>query len=656
MQYRPDIDGLRAVAVVPVLLFHAGVPQFAGGFVGVDVFFVISGYLITALITAEIDEGRFSILGFYQRRCRRILPVLYVVMGFSAVVGYCVYTPDELKRLGQAIVATTLFVSNILFWSQADYFEPQIDERPLLHTWSLGIEEQFYATFPIYILLVSRFIPAQRCALTVVMCVSSFLLGAWTIHIFPSATFYLAPTRAWELLIGALIALKLIPKADDAKWHGAAGFAGLTMIGAAVTTYSERTLFPGAAAALPALGAACIIWAGLDAASLVNRWLSQRWIVLLGKISYSLYLWHFTLLTFASYLSITRTSPLVVAAVLVASLGLAVLSWRFVEQPFRQTRNSLNLDRQLLAGVAVPVCLFLAVGLSAYASGGFPARLSSADAQILAEAVDVDPDRLNCALYGAPQGKSCRLGAQSQGAPQFALWGDSHAEAWRPALDVMGSLYKKTGIFVGRVACAPVIGVKRLDEPECISVNEKILQLLLATPSIRTVVLSARWGLWSEGSRYKNETRRPATVNLVALDDMPAGSKQNHTALAAGLRRTIATLRANAKEVWLVGPVPEVGYPVPKAMHIQRLEHGINQELDIRPTREEYRQRQAFVISLLDQLQKEFAIKVIWPDRTMCDLDHCQIAQNGKPLYSDDNHLSVFGATALKSLFEPIFE
>jgi peptidoglycan/LPS O-acetylase OafA/YrhL len=656
IQYRADIDGLRAVAVVPVILYHAGVPQFGGGFVGVDVFFVISGYLITSLIAGEIASGRFSVLDFYQRRCRRILPALYAVMTFCAVVGYLVYAPADLKRLGQAIVGTTLFLSNVVFWLQTGYFGAQFDELPLLHTWSLAVEEQFYATFPLYLLFVSRFMPSHRRAVTLTLCGFSFALSAWSVHVFPEATFFLPITRAWELLIGALLAIDFVPKIEGAKWRHLAGVTGLAMIGAAVFGYSERTPFPGTAALLPVLGATLVIWAGIDTGNPVKTLLSQRWIVFLGKISYSLYLWHFPLLAFASYLNVTKLSLRTTAAVLALSLGVSLLSWFLVEQPFRRAQKGLSPNRLFFPPVAIAMCVFCAVGLYATRGGGLPDRLTSATRQILAEADDFDRDRLDCALYGpaVPTGQSCWLGHKPYSTPQFVLWGDSHAEAWRPAFDEIAARYNKTGIFVGRVACAPIIEIDRLDEPECATENAEILRFILSTSSIRTVVLSARWGLWAEGSRYKKENRKPPVVYLVPLNSVPAGPKQNRTVLAFGLHETIATLRGNGKEVWLIGPVPEIGYPVPRSMYIQKL--GINPSLEIRPTREEYQQRQSFIISLFDRLQKEFHVKVIWPDLALCNQHYCQIEQNGKPLYIDDNHLSVYGAKSLDSLFKPIFE
>jgi peptidoglycan/LPS O-acetylase OafA/YrhL len=656
MRYRADIDGMRALAVVPVVLFHARVPHFGGGFVGVDIFFVISGYLITSLITSELTQGKFSILAFYQRRCRRILPALYAVMIFCAAVGYLIYAPDDLRRLAQAIVATALFFSNVLFWWQSGYFGAEIDQLPLLHTWSLSIEEQFYATFPIYVLFLNRYSPSRQFHTTLALAASSFILSALLVHLFPVATFFLPFTRAWELLIGALLALAPIPKLEEATYRPVFTLAGVAIIGTAVFFYSDRTTFPGVAALLPVLGTALLIWAGRDTRDPVTRLLSHRWMVFVGKRSYSLYLWHFPLLAFSSYLSVNELSWSRITLILALSSAISLVSWQFIEQPFRSSRSWPIAYRPFFASVVVTICIFCGVGLYIVNSGGLTNRMTYESMQILTEANDFDEDRLYCALKGppVPQGASCRLGRHSTEPPQFVLWGDSHAEAWRPAFDDIAARYDKSGVFVGRVACAPVIDIERIDEPDCIRQNAKIMDYIVSSPSIRTVILSARWALWAEGSRYKRESRKPSTVYLATLGGNSPGQPQNRMVLAFGMHETLTALRAAGKDVWLIGPVPEVGYSVPKSMYVQKL--GINPNLEIRPTREELQRRQNFVISLFESLEKEFRVRVIWPDAKLCDQQFCQIEENGTPLYIDDNHLSIYGARSVETLFTRIFD
>ncbi len=300
MRYRADVDGLRTIAVVPVVLFHAGMPFFSGGFVGVDVFFVISGYLITNLILNDLDRGGFSIANFYQRRIRRIFPALAVVFAFCLAAGFALLTPEDYAGLGRSIVASSAFASNIYFWRSTNYFAPDSDAEPLLHTWSLSVEEQYYVFYPLLLLVLARLRwPPARWLIGIV--VVSLIAATLLVFYKPSATFYLLPTRAWELMIGGVVAI-----ADNDLQRGRltrtlAGLAGLAAILLPVLLYTSRTPFPGLAALPPTIGAALIIWSGGAPLTPVARLLSSRPFVLVGQASYSLYLWHFPLLAFAAY-------------------------------------------------------------------------------------------------------------------------------------------------------------------------------------------------------------------------------------------------------------------------------------------------------------------------------------------------------------------
>ena len=271
--YRPDIDGLRAIAVIPVVLFHVGVPIFSGGFVGVDVFFVISGYLITSIILPEIEAQRFSVATFYERRVRRIFPALITVLIFCGAVGFILLTPSDYKTLGESIVATTLFVSNIFFWRQTNYFATPAGESPLLHTWSLSIEEQFYVFYPLILILLSRWTKSRITVISLI-CAISFAAGALLVFFKPSATFYLGPTQAWELLIGGLIALTSERDRATGRLNHYLAPAGIALIAFSVFAYSSSMRFPGAAALLPVLGTAFLIWSGQHETTVVHRVLS----------------------------------------------------------------------------------------------------------------------------------------------------------------------------------------------------------------------------------------------------------------------------------------------------------------------------------------------------------------------------------------------
>ena len=654
MKYRSDIDGLRAVAVVPVVLFHARVPMFGGGFVGVDVFFVISGYLITSLIASEMAAGHFSFMDFYERQIRRIFPALFAVMSFCAVFGWFIMTPDDYKRLGQSIIATTLFVSNILFWSQAGYFDTPAAEKPLLHTWSLAVEEQFYATFPLYLFMVARFFPRHRLAITGVATLASFLLAVWAVHPYPGATFYFGPTRAWELLLGALLAMGAVPSIEGRSLRNAAAFAGVGLIAVAIFGYSKDTTFPGFAATLPTLGAVLIIWSGTNAATPVSGLLSTRPLVFIGKLSYSWYLWHFCLLAFGNYLTVAGLGTLEAIIVVLASLLLSVVSWRYIEQPVRRRRWKTFDRPKLFATAAVSMCAFVGLGLWINVNRGLPWRLGPDRMESFVAASEFAESRDKCRIDDQSlHVEFCKAGTGA-GDPRFILWGDSHAEALRIAIDQAAVSRGESGVFAGRGGCAPLAETERLDAGVCREVNHKILDFILSTPSIETVILAGRWGLWAEGTRYKREDRKPSFVRIGTAEDMHSDAPNNRASFVKGMERTLALLSAAGKKIWLIGPVPEVGYDVPKSIYLDKL--GFGGAMDIRPTHDEFNLRQQFVVSSFHQFAKTYPVKIIWPHEALCDPTKCDVQRGGRPLYSDDNHLSPSGNRAIASIFKPVFE
>ncbi len=261
--YRADIDGLRAVAVIPVVLFHAGARWFSGGYVGVDVFFVISGYLITTILVQDFSAGRYSIARFYERRIRRIFPALFVVVLCSSVVGHLLLLPEDLKAFAKSVVATTLFVSNIVFWGESGYFDGPAEMKPLLHTWSLAVEEQYYIAFPIVLFLLYRFASPRIASWVIALgALLSFGLSVWGVHNAPVATFYLLPTRAWELLVGSLLAVGLVPLFRSRAVAEIAAAFGIALILFAVFTFDHDTPFPGLNALAPCIGAALLIQSG----------------------------------------------------------------------------------------------------------------------------------------------------------------------------------------------------------------------------------------------------------------------------------------------------------------------------------------------------------------------------------------------------------
>ncbi|NVO25221.1 acyltransferase family protein [Donghicola mangrovi] len=361
MTYRADIDGLRAIAVLSVLLFHLGVPLVPGGFAGVDIFFVISGYLITGILLRDMQAGQFSLLHFYRKRALRILPALCFVLLATVAVGSRILLPSEMAELGRSIVATMLFGANIYYWSTLDYFHPDAKENPLLHTWSLGVEEQFYILLPLLMWLCFRY--TRQCVVPMLAATVaiSFALSVFAVGPMPRASFYLLPTRFWELGAGALLAampLRLAP-----RWAEGAGMAGFALLVAGIFGLNETLPFPGAAALLPVAGAALLIAAGGQGG--IGRLLSKTAPVWIGQISYSVYLWHWPLIVFWKMRTDTDLTVPETAGLGAAAILFGALSTRFIERPFRNLPAGLTDGRILWpALVAVLAGIGLGWGLS----------------------------------------------------------------------------------------------------------------------------------------------------------------------------------------------------------------------------------------------------------------------------------------------------
>ncbi len=372
ISYRREIDGLRALAVLPVILFHAGIDTFSGGFVGVDVFFVISGYLITSIILSEKEAGTFSIINFNERRARRILPALFLVIIICIPFAWLWLLPSDMKDFSQSLVAVSIFASNILFWRESGYFETAAELKPLLHTWSLALEEQYYMLFPLFILLTWRLGKRWIVGILAVLSIASLAVAHWGAYNIPSPTFFLLPTRGWELAIGAFIAFYLSSKEAvivSKTTKQIASTLGLVLILSAVFIFNKNTPFPSLYALVPTIGTALIILFTAPN-TFVGRVLGAKAFVGIGLISYSAYLWHQPLFAFARHRSLGEVSEAVFILLAIAALILAYVSWRFVEVPFRDKRT---FTRKQIATLAISFStIFVAIGLVGhFTNGGF---------------------------------------------------------------------------------------------------------------------------------------------------------------------------------------------------------------------------------------------------------------------------------------------
>lgn len=492
--YRREIDGLRALAVVPVILFHAGFKAFSGGFVGVDIFFVISGYLITSIILAEKKTATFTLLGFYERRARRILPALFLVMAACVPVAWLMLLPDDMKDFSQSLTAVSVFASNLLFWHKSGYFDSAAELRPLLHTWSLAVEEQYYVLFPVFLLSLWRFGKPRILIVFTALAMLSLALASWLVEREPSAAFYLLPTRAWELLLGAVIAFYLIeraPRNDGRRINQLAGLTGLLLILVAVVAFDQSTPFPGLYALVPASGTALIILFATPA-TLAGSLLASRLFVGVGLISYSAYLWHQPLFAFVRHGSLKPPSMSLMLFLAMLSICLAYVSWRFVERPFRR-KGTISRTR-LFAFAATGSALFASVGLAGHLTNGFEghylAGLDARQRSILTRPSDKIQDNGDCHFhtFDISKGMQTRFAAcQRKYGRAIVVLGDSHAVNMYEAISINSDYPFVVGVSSG--GC-------RAHSPSAACPYQRFLNFVASRPEAIKQVLYTQAGFY----------------------------------------------------------------------------------------------------------------------------------------------------------------
>lgn len=628
MKYRREVDGLRAVAVIPVIFYHAGLQGFGGGYVGVDVFFVISGYLITSLIHSDLGRGSFSVLSFYERRARRILPALFVMMAACIPFAFLFMRPAELDAFSGSVVAVTLFVSNIYFWSQTGYFDSAAEVKPLLHTWSLGVEEQFYLLFPLAMLVLWRFARSRLFLLFLLAAVVSLAFSEWGWRNSPNGNFFFTPTRAWELLAGALCALWL--KGGDGWRNDFLAGLGLGAIAIAVVGFSDATPIPSVYGLVPVGGAVLVIlFAGTGTG--VARLLSTRIFVGIGLVSYSAYLWHMPLMAFARLYNLHAPSTSVLVGLALASFPIAYLSWRFVEQPCRRPGFPLPSRQAAFSASALGIAVFVGLGSYGYMYGGLQTRLGLTPLQ---------KSYLETAT-GSERAQACMASIQSmispeeacvhgEGEPTLAVLGDSHSNelAERLAANLAPSNISVKHFSFG--ACYPGITTMWRDGSAgvaaCRRWMEQVLDWLIAHPEIEEVVLSYRLYANMQGAHE-------AVYPDLPVPDDPERPDRILNQLSAFLD----TLSRH-KKVVLVLQAP--GLPA----HIERLiyRRDLAGETIAGVPTEWWRERKVYFETNRDRIPS--SLKIFDPTPLFCDDTTCAAGRDGQAYYFDHHHLSLAGA------------
>lgn len=637
-RYRADIDGMRAIAVMAVVFYHAGIGC-TGGYIGVDVFFVISGYLITSLILKDLENGSFSFFGFYERRARRIIPALSAVILFTLITGWFILEPRAYKDLGRSAMYQGLFAANFYFWATSGYFDGSGEEKPLLHTWSLAVEEQFYLIVPlvIFVTLSRRHLRNRGGLISLILTalIISFMGSIYGVIRFPRSTFYLLPARAWELLAGALLAAlptRCLPR--SLRVREAASYVGFAGILIPCFNYVSSTAFPGLAAVPPCIGAALLIWSNTQSdnnyeLSSLNRKLAHPWLVFIGAISYSLYLWHWPLFAFSKCLSPGPVPVQVRCALVGISFLAAIVSWRWVETPFR-LKSVCHRRSSIFAFASASVAAGVVLGALISHWNGIPGRFSkefticfdfehpAADPDFWRgmTSKEVDDDRMM--TFGQPN---------SEQPTRFLVWGDSHAMTELIAIHRLFNEKGQGGIAA--VTCGvPPIGLPdqlRSDSlPATTHFGEAVIRYI-ERHAIPNVILISRWRYYGSES----------------------GTWNHAATFRADLLRTVRRLKESGCQPWIVQQIPELRCDARKALFLVHA-LGRGQESDFSNRPDDSNGIDGNDASFLSELEVNGA-RVIDPRPEFLDgaNDRYRMSINGRSIYSDANHVNSYGAMTI---------
>ncbi len=618
-KYRPDIDGLRAIAVLSVVLHHLNASLLPGGFVGVDIFFVISGYLITSQVHKEACESTFSLKQFYKRRINRIVPALVTVAFATLAIGLLVLSPADLVRLVKSMAYAMLGLSNVFFWHEyGNYFAGNASEAPLLHTWSLGVEEQFYVIWPLLVLLLIKLSRRYMMGTLVILTIGAIAVSEFAIGIVASASYYLLPTRFFELMIGGLLAFIMVNKAIEPRhYSGLFLSAGFVLIGGSLFLLDKSSPFPGINALWPCLGAALLIWAG-NTQHYLSRILTNRPMVFIGLISYSLYLWHWPIIAYLNYLGIA-IGPLVGGCVVAASILLAVLSWKFIETPFRKTGSTLSFPEVFFRRFALPLVVLFSIGAATAYTKGFAMRFDPRVAKfesILATQPEIL--RKGChvptAMSNTPPNAKCRIGADRADKPEVdgMLIGDSHANHYTGMIDVMAKTEGLALMDYTMDGCPPILGfdtgkVATYAE-RCLKRNE-VAYKKVSVNHFSLVVLAASWPSTSEAGK----------LLMSSID----------TVLKTGAKLTLILRIESIKDS--------------SSCPIRRMMYGTTESCEgARHSSPEY----------FNSIRTRYpTVHIIDPNQAICNGDKCNPVIGNVPLYRDDAHLNDIGSRLIgKSL------
>lgn len=621
-KYRPDIDGLRAVAVVAVILFHLHVAGFSGGYIGVDVFFVISGYLITGLIYSEVKEKNFSVKAFYVRRIRRLAPAFLTSLSVVSFFAFFLLKPEEMRSFGASLAFQFVSLQNFFFLSEGEYFLGS-DLKPLLHTWSLAVEEQFYLFWPLLLLLIRQQSVKVQILLIAAIMLCSFAVNLAFMALSPKTSFFLLPGRAWELGTGGLIALfetkSVFREMLSHRVRTVLGVIGLVIVCFALFSFTADTPFPGYAALLPVVGTAFVLASGIGSSTVVGRFLSLRPVVLVGLISYPMYLWHWPIIALSRQFTLDLT-PLTIAAIFVTTVALSAATYRYIESPIR-SRRWLASNRWLISSAGIGFAAFTSFGVHTWLTEGASYRYSPVARNLLTAPLAARTQRCGMVFKVLhPREQVCALHANPAATRRVLLWGNSHADQWSSLFADLAS-QSGSAFYLNSRNCRATP-----DHDFCGKHVQNAILDFIASEQVTDVVLSST-GYGSYG----------------VPDEI----------FEKNLSSLVQQLAQSGVRVWLVIDIPAGAALNP----VVAFEENPNSPALGKITLGEYMKTKQREQRLFDSLSRTYAgVKVIDPSINLCDSENCLGGKENVVWYRDSNHLTDVGANMAREQFEPIFK
>jgi peptidoglycan/LPS O-acetylase OafA/YrhL len=643
LKFRPDIDGLRALAIGAVLLFHFDLLGARGGFAGVDMFFVVSGYLMTGMLS-RATPSLSTVAAFYRRRFWRIVPAYYVTIALTLAVGTIVLLPVDAERLGMSAVAAVAFVPNFFFSAGVGYFDTAAIYKPLLHTWSLGVEAQFYLVWPVLVVALMRLRPSMRTTAYVAIVFISLIFCQIFAIADPKVAFFSLPARLWQFGLGALAIeaqrLRFLP--PRSRVPSILRAAACVAIFVTPWLVGEGDAWPAPSALPICLATAILLWLGDEPASLTSRFLSSRPMTFVGRISYSLYLVHWPVIVFVTYGFFPQAPLALRVLLLIACVPLATALYHWIEAPMRLYGRPAALPRWHVAMLAfVPAAALV---------GGYGLHLEPARFQSWPPTAETAPwPNLVCTPWQSTEAARpyCLLGTATN-VPHSFLWGDSHAEHLLPGFAALLAHQHESMVVAAKDACPPIAGVLRVSNAfqrrqDCLRDNESALATARATTSITTVIIAARWAYYAQTTRFGGEKGSRSFLITPASAELSTARSQR--LFGNSLESEIDELLQAGKHVVLVAQVPEMGFD---AWRCVAMKGGANCDLP----RTIVAARQDYVDNVFHRLAEKPGVKIVDPKDVLCDAALCRATLDGVSAYRDDNHL---GAAASRRIVEQLF-